>query len=1321
MELPATFGSYQLLERIATGGMAEVFLARSFGVEGFEKRLVIKRILPQLARSQHFITLFVREAKISSLLHHPNIVQVFDLGRVEEDHYIAMEHIHGRDLTRTLRRLRAKNQVLPLAVAVYVIANVARGLAYAHTRCDANGRPTPIVHRDVSPHNVILSFLGEVKLVDFGIARLASELEEDGERGGPGGGKFAYMSPEQAAGGLVDHRSDLFSCGIVLWEMLVGHRLFQAEDPEEKLRLVREAVVPDPRTFNAEVPERLWEILQKALAKDPADRYASASLMEEDLRALLFDRGMRVDTASLGGFLRDLFSDELGPDPGVTQLQNLAAELARVQEERDTGSTGHSGSTGSEITGGGPGRLLGEKKTVAVVVAELVGLTDASTTMEPEEVLRQQDVVMRAVRKLADRYDGWLDAFSHDTLTLLFGVPRAHEDDLDRAMACSLDLLRAVERLRSKGHAMDLAIGVHRGEVALSGTEEELRYVPRGNTLKLARRLVSLAEPGDVQVSDEVASQAGERWRFSVGPRIRMKGRREELATFLLTGRRRRKLGGAQGRWIRRGDELELLASGVSGLAEGRGGLIAIQGPAGTGKTRLVGELRRLTRRSGVPLYAARAYPYGHEQPLAPFRELVASALGIDPRDGPSELRERLARLGELGLNPGDVAHLSALFGIKARGWREPSREDIFGAGARFVRGVANAGPVLLVLEDLQFLRPAERALLGHLMRASADLRVLWLVSSRGTPPKELPAPSLEIRLGSLDLAGIKALTVDLLGAQKVDEPLVDLVGRIAQGNALYANEVLKSLQQRGLITWERRSAKLLASDTVVPVLPPTLEGLVTSRIDALDPATKGALQLAATIGVSFSPELVAEAAGLEDAAPIFADLVEATLIVEESGPSKARFASDLVWQVVRRSILGVQHRDHHRLVAGGMERLFKDRLAPHYEALAGHCAAGGRLADAAWYASKAGDQQRNGAFLARALATYRKGVAWLEAAVDGGEDPALHARGEATLHLKAGEVALLMGQPKDAERHLVLALDIASDAVIQDVETRCFLGLGRVFAATGRERIAVVNLEQALGESRRTRDIKGQVSVLTELASLKSDAGDYAACEALLKEALKLAGDQAQLAALVQLGLGNRFIRDDRPERAWECLQAARQLAERAGDPILLGRIENNLGLALHGLEDFQGALRHFRRALEARRGTGYRRGLVINLHNIGDAHLRLEELGRAHTAFTESRDLAKESGLERSVALNNAYLGYLEALRGDPGEGLALIRRAQTRSRGLGDSQGQVTGAWLEGRVLLDQGNTAAGRALLEKALAEARDSGAHWIARDIEAALL
>ncbi|HNH48766.1 MAG TPA: serine/threonine-protein kinase, partial [Myxococcota bacterium] len=192
MSFPVPFGRFQLLSRIAVGGMAEVYLARSFGVEGFEKRLVIKKILTGLSSQPRYVDLFVQEAKVCAALSHPNIVQVFELGKVGEEHFISMEHIHGRDLTRVLRVLRTRSERLPMPVAVAITAFVSRALAYAHSRTTSEGRPMRIVHRDVSPHNVILSFEGEVKLLDFGIARPMTDLEE-GVRGA--GGKQAYMSP----------------------------------------------------------------------------------------------------------------------------------------------------------------------------------------------------------------------------------------------------------------------------------------------------------------------------------------------------------------------------------------------------------------------------------------------------------------------------------------------------------------------------------------------------------------------------------------------------------------------------------------------------------------------------------------------------------------------------------------------------------------------------------------------------------------------------------------------------------------------------------------------------------------------------------------------------------------------------------------------------------------------------------------------------------------------------------------------------------------------------------------------------------------------
>ncbi|MCP4804716.1 MAG: protein kinase [Proteobacteria bacterium] len=1318
MELPRTFGKYQLLERIATGGMAEVFLARSFGVEGFEKRLVIKRILPQLARSPHFIKLFVREAKISALLNHPNVVSVFELGRVDADHYIAMEHIHGRDLTRAVRRRRAKGMGLPLPVAVYVAAGIARGLAFAHGYVDAEGRCEPIVHRDVSPHNVLLSFQGEVKLVDFGIARLMNELEAE-PTGQPGGGKFAYMSPEQACGERIDHRSDIFSCGIVLYELLVNHRLFQDPDPQEKLRQVREAIVPDPRIEVPEIPERLWEILRKALARDPDDRYDDALLLEEDLRAFLFEAGHRVDSAALGAFLRDLFADELGPDPSAALLQKLANELIRAEASLDHTHTEHTASESTHSTRTGS-RRIGEKKAVAVLVAEIVGLTDASEVIEPEEVVRQQDAVMRSVHRTSERFGGWVDEPRHDMITLLFGIPRAHEDDLDRAISCALDLLKAVERLRRRGQAVELAIGIHKGEVALSGTVEEPSYIPRGNVVKLARRLASLAEPGEIRVSDLVASQAGDRWRFELGPQVRMKGRREELATFLFAGRRRNARGGPGGRWIRRGDELETLAVAVTGLAEGRGGVLSISGDAGTGKTRLVRELREQAQRARVPCFLSRCYPYQNERPLAPFRDVVAAVLGIEPDDPAELIRTRLQSLSELGISAADIATLGEFFALQREGRLQPTREDIYGAGAAFVQGVARQRPALMVLEDLQYMQAFERGLLGHVIRASAGLRILWILTWRGRrAPAELPGPTEEIVLGTLDAHARAQLAADVLAARGVEEDLQAFIDQHATGNPLYVVELVKALQKKGHIHIQGRQAHLVEPSGEL-LLPPTLEGLVTSRVDALEPAAKGALQIASTIGVSFSPALVAEAAGLDEPGPLFRDLLESGLITPEDKEARRyAFASHLVWQVVRRSILGVQLRDHHRMVAEGMLRLFSDNLPPLYDSLSGHFAAAGELVSAARYVNLAGDLHRRGAFLERALRCYERGVEWLEKSADATGETNL--RGESMLRMKAGEIGDLLGDHRSAEHHLQVALELAAEGACGDLEVRCYLALGRVFASTGRIVLARASLEQGLAEARINGDAPATAELLASLAQLASRGGDYETAEAYLVEALERAGDDPRAQATAHIGMGTRYIRDDLAERAWEHLELARELAESTGDRILQGRAYNNLGIARMALGDLPMSLELFRKALDVRRGTGYRNGLAVNLHNIGDAHLRLGRLGRAHAAFLESRDVARQAGLDRSVALNDIYLGYLAALREDSGAGLGQLRRATLAAARFGDEEAAVRGQWLEGRALRKIGREQEASQALQTALSDAHRIGATWVARDIEQELL
>lgn len=302
------FGKYHLLERVNVGGMAEVYKAKMVGVEGFEKLLAIKRILPAIAADKDFITMFIDEAKISVQLTHANIAQTFELGRIGDTYYIAMEYVPGRDLRALFDRLRRRGEVVPPELACYAMSRVAEGLDYAHRKRDAKGRELGIIHRDISPQNVLVSYEGEVKLIDFGIAKAANKMMKT--QAGILKGKFGYMSPEQVRGVPLDRRSDIFAVGIVLHELLVGERLFVGESDYSVLEKVRSASVPRPSNKRRSVTPQLEKIVMRALAKNPDDRYQHASELVADLQRYLLAQERLFTREDLAAFIKAQFPDE---------------------------------------------------------------------------------------------------------------------------------------------------------------------------------------------------------------------------------------------------------------------------------------------------------------------------------------------------------------------------------------------------------------------------------------------------------------------------------------------------------------------------------------------------------------------------------------------------------------------------------------------------------------------------------------------------------------------------------------------------------------------------------------------------------------------------------------------------------------------------------------------------------------------------------------------------------------------------------------------------------------------------------------------------
>ena len=318
---------YRPLYKLDAGGMAEVYVAEAESMAGFKKKVAIKRILPGLIKDQRFVRMFLDEARLSLRLNHANIVSVFDIGESENTYFIVMDFVHGTNLKSLLEYQAKKGGTMPVALVVWVLNEILKGLAYAHKLTDSEtGRPIGIVHRDISPPNILVSWNGEVKLTDFGLAKATTQLESTDP--GVVKGKYSYLSPEAARGEEIDHRADVFSVGILAFEMLTGRRLFRGKNDYQTIALVRACDVPSVRSYNPDVPADLEAVLMKALSKDIKDRYDDADDFSDALLQFLFSNRLKIGARDVIDYCRPIRED-LDADK--------RAQEKKAQEERSPG------------------------------------------------------------------------------------------------------------------------------------------------------------------------------------------------------------------------------------------------------------------------------------------------------------------------------------------------------------------------------------------------------------------------------------------------------------------------------------------------------------------------------------------------------------------------------------------------------------------------------------------------------------------------------------------------------------------------------------------------------------------------------------------------------------------------------------------------------------------------------------------------------------------------------------------------------------------------------------------------------------------------
>jgi eukaryotic-like serine/threonine-protein kinase len=420
------FGRYRLIQLLGRGGMGEVWKARMIGVAGFQRTVVVKRILPEHTRDKTFVDMFLGEARLSSRLMHPNIVQVYDLGQANGEYFMAMEYVRGTELVEVIGACLRRSQRIPIGLGVIAVRDICRALSYAHGLVDDSMRPLLIVHRDVNPANVMVSHDGVVKLLDFGIAKALGHESEERTRTGVLKGKFSYMSPQQAEGKHIDHRADLWAAGVILHELLAGRRLFKAENDLKTLARVGSLEIEPPSKNNPEVPAALDAICMKALQRDPDLRYQSGAEMADELEAVAAQ--LRWNTGSLGALMRELFPE--GPRfkdgaAGEEVVDDSGPTMGEEDDEKTNDSASLPGKkpawrASPAMWGGAAAALL-----ATVILTIVLSRPTRAVPPPPAVVSTQPETVVVNIRSLPSGSEVFVDGETRGRTPVSLAVPRS--------------------------------------------------------------------------------------------------------------------------------------------------------------------------------------------------------------------------------------------------------------------------------------------------------------------------------------------------------------------------------------------------------------------------------------------------------------------------------------------------------------------------------------------------------------------------------------------------------------------------------------------------------------------------------------------------------------------------------------------------------------------------------------------------------------------------------------------------------------------------------------------------------------------------------
>jgi tetratricopeptide (TPR) repeat protein len=1284
--------------------MAEVFKAKSYGVEGFEKILVIKRILPELARSQDFVNMFVHEAKLAVRLSHANIVQVFDLGKAAwgdapgaDAYYMAMEFVHGLDLATVLVRSRRSQFSLPIQFGAYVASEVAKGLDHAHKRRDEQMRPLGIVHRDVSPQNVLLSFEGEVKVTDFGIAKARGVLDRSGHDDTQARalqGKFGYMSPEQARGDAVDARSDLFSLGTVLYESVAGVNPFAAPTTFETLRRVQAGEYPPIELLRPDVPPELAAILKTAMAKQPADRYADAGRMYEALLAFLYAQGSRYGAHELAEFLsrfREANESAGGPVRDALlepEAANPRAERTPVEIPASRHAPGFRTVDDAKVLPIDRAVDMGERRDVTALVLEL-----------PREVARP---VLDRAASIVERWGGRVLRSEAGQLAAVFGLGDPDGRDTEIATRCALVALRSLDAERAP------SAGLHVGRIHVSRSGEPNDDERLGALLDVAHELAR-ARDGRAVMSTHAMRQVRELFEFEP-----MGDTDPPANVACVLVKDTRAPAEAFGRFVGRKEELRRIGEVLAVATKRAARVLTVRGDNGVGKTRLLHEVERRLRKGGynVGFHLAACPPRGADFPLSGIVSMLQVLCGTNEGDANDRILAVQPRLRALGLQADEVHAVLTVLGANlpaAGDGNAPLRQ----AFVRMVQSLCEDRPHTFAWDAAHAMDEESFLVLDDVLRRLRQARLVFAFAARAgfSHPLEKTLGHVALDLGDLGSAEVERLVALRLGVEAVPEDLLRFVRSRAGGHPLFVEEVIKGLVDGGAVSVAERHVVAMNLVGQELALPKTLRGLVASRVARLARADRATLQAAAVLGDPVDVTVLSTM--LDEPMPALersvTTLKEHDFVVDR-GPSELRFSSPIVAEIVADALTPEASREMHAAAGQALEVALGPRASEQAARIAGHLYEAGDRERAATYFAKSGDRRLETRQLDAAAKDFARAIALADLACRTPEEITAWLGGF------AAAVRIVRSAPEAAElcRRVLERVDQAGG---REVRVRAYVAAGQVLAAVQHVDEAMRRLVDARAMAGTEPDLVAPV--LIAASDLATSQGDIRRALDILEEirhvlpvihderekhrvALHLAtaragaGDRA--AAIANLSEAELYLPDDR-------MAAVERVKTRALVDYLTG--------------DSRSAVLHSEMAIDMSREMGLTYDVMMNLHLLGHALLKLDDAPRAYAAIRESLALCQEHGYERFTNYNRMLVAFFEGL-----QGAADTERLLAQGISYAESKSFVSdvvgGRLLLARWLHRRSRTQEARAEYERAAATATIAGYRRIAEECETTL-